>query len=82
MNNQSILEILVDRQNEKWPGAFEHILIVLHKILEKQKTGLFWKTTYLRPSFSFEIAKIWNKIRFFVVCDDNYKNFLKNQIYS
>lgn len=82
MMNKIALEIFVDRQNEKWPWAFEHILIILHKILEKSKTGIFWKTTYTRPSFSFEIAKIWNKIRFFVVCETEYENFLKNQIYA
>ena len=82
MNNKSILEILVDRQNEKWPWAFEHILIILHKILEKSEKGIWWKQTYKRPEFSFEIAKIWNKIRFFVVCENDYKNFLKNQIYA
>lgn len=82
MKNKSILEILVDKQNLKWPGAFEHILIVLHKILEKSKKGIFWKTTYMRPSFSFEISKIWNKIRFFIICENEYINFLKNQIYA
>lgn len=82
MNNKTILEILVDRQNLKWPWAFEHILIVLHKLIEKSKTGIFWKTSYLRPSFSFEITKIWNKIRFFIICENEYKNFLKNQIYA
>lgn len=83
MENKSILEILVDRQNEKWSWAFEHILIILHKIIEKRKSkNIFWKPTYIRPKFSFEIAKIWNKIRFFVVSENKYKEFLKNQIYA
>ncbi len=82
MIHKSILEILVDKQNLKWPWAFEHILIVLHKTLEKSKKGIFWKTSYRRPSFSFEISKIWNKIRFFIICENEYNHFLKNQIYA
>lgn len=82
MNNKVILELLVDKQNEKWPWAFEHILIVLHKILEKKKSSFFSRKKYVRPIFSFEIAKIWNKIRFFMLTDSNHSSFLKNQIYA
>lgn len=81
MSNKTILEILVDRQNEKWAGAFEHILIVLHNTIEEIKENMF-KKSYKRPAFSFEIAKIWNKIRFFIVSEKQYVNFLKNQIYA
>ncbi|MDD5769860.1 MAG: DUF87 domain-containing protein, partial [Candidatus Gracilibacteria bacterium] len=82
MLNKTILEIFVDKQNEKGPGAFEHILIVLHKTLEKSKKGIFGRNTYIRPEFSFEIIKIGNKIRFFLVCEKEYKHFLVNQIYA
>lgn len=82
MNNRTVLEILVDRQNLKWAWAFEHILIVLHKIMEKKDKWFWRKQEYVRPKFSFEIAKIWNKIRFFVVCENEYVTFLKNQIYA
>ena len=81
MINKKLLEIFVDRQNEKWPGAFEHILIILHKIIEETKKNIF-QTHYKRPVFSFEIAKIWNKIRFFIVCENELVNFVKNQIYA
>ncbi len=81
MGNKTILEILVDKQNEKWAGAFEHILIVLHNTIEEIKKNMFHKI-YARPHFSFEIAKIWNKIRFFIVSEKAYVNFLKNQIYA
>lgn len=81
MENKTILEILVDKQNEKWAGAFEHILIVLHNTIEEIKKNMFQKI-YKRPHFSFEIAKIWNKIRFFIVSEKQYVNFLKNQIYA
>lgn len=81
MSNKTILEILVDRENEKWAWAFEHILIVLHNTIEETKRSIL-KTTYKRPHFSFEIVKIWNKIRFFIVSEKQYVNFLKNQIYA
>jgi len=82
MNNKSIFEILVDRQNIKWPWAFEHILITLHKIIDKKRWKFFFNTEYDRPHFSFEIAKIWNKIRFFIVVESKLWDFFKNQIYA
>jgi len=80
MTSHTILEILVDRQNEKWASIFNQILVVMHNTMEKEKN--LFSTTYHRPQFSFEIVKIWNKIRFFVVAPSTYVNFLKNQIYA
>lgn len=78
-----VLEILVDKNNEKWPWVFEHILIVLHKIFEDfWKTKIFWKKQITDANFSFEITKIWNRIRFFIVSPKKYKSFLINQIYA
>ena len=71
--NKIFLEILVDKNNEKGPGVFDQVLIVLHKAFEKNK----WD-----ESFSFEITKIGNRIRFFLICPKKYKNFLKNQVYA
>ena len=71
-----ILEILVDKTNLKWPAVFEHILIILHKVFED------FKTKDQKNAFSFEITKIGNRIRFFVVSPKKYTNFLKNQIYA
>ena len=82
MENKTVFEILVDRQNLKWPWAFEHILITLYKIIETKKGIFYFNKKYIRPQFSFEIAKIWNKIRFFVVVESELKNFFKNQIYA
>lgn len=82
MNKQKVvLEILVDRLNEKWALAFEHILRILYKVLDEKPT-IFQKATTGRPCFSFEIAHIWNKIRFFFITTPEYKNFLTNQIYA
>jgi hypothetical protein len=58
------------------------VLLVVHKLLESKKKTLFKTTSPERPNFSFEIAKVGNKIRFFLVVPDSYKNFIKNQIYA
>ena len=67
------LEILVDKQNEKWPAIFNEILVILHKAFAKNDT---------QSSFSFEITKIGNRIRFFLIVPKKYENFLKNQVYA
>jgi len=69
---KTFLEILVDKNNEKGPWVFDQILVVLHKAYEKHS---------LQESFSFEITKIGNRIRFFLICPKKYTNFLKNQVY-
>lgn len=79
---KSLLEITVDKTNEKGPDVFEHILIVLHKVFDKYTRHEFLNKTNILPTFSFEITKIGNNIRFFLVCPDKYKNFIKNQIYA
>ncbi|MCD5380509.1 type IV secretion system DNA-binding domain-containing protein [Candidatus Gracilibacteria bacterium] len=79
---KNILEILVDRNNEKGPGVFEHILIVLHQAYDDYHRGAFGKKKFKGPSFSVEITKIGNRIRFFVISPVKYTNFLKNQIYA
>ncbi len=77
-----VLEILVDRNNLKWPWVFEHILIILHKVFEDFENSKKLKNTGSQPTFSFEITKVWNRIRFFVVSPKKYANFLSNQIYA
>lgn len=80
---KKILEILVDRNNLKWPWVFEHILIVLHKVFDDfEKKKIFKKEKWDQPTFSFEITKVGNKIRFFIVSPKKYSNFLSNQIYA
>lgn len=70
---KKILEILVDKQNEKGPAIFNEILVILHRAYE-------WKNRW--ESFSFEITKVGNRIRFFLICPEKYKAFLVNQIYA
>jgi len=78
-----VLEVLVDKKNLKWPGIFEHILIVLHKVFDDiPKKNIFWKKSFEQPNFSLEITKVGNRIRFFIIVPKKYKNFLANQIYA
>lgn len=79
---KQILEVQVNKENEKWAPIFEHILIVLHKILDGKPKWFFKSKNLKRPEFSFEIVKYWNKIRFFLISDKKYTNFLTNQIYA
>ena len=51
--DKKILEILVDKNNVKWPWVFEHILIVLHKVFDDfNKKKVFRKLKQDQPTFS------------------------------
>lgn len=52
---------------------FHEILTILHKAYESKKH---------KEKFSFEITKIGNRIRFFLICNSKHKEFLRNQIYA
>ena len=73
-----LLEIQVDRTNEKGVFIASQILNILHDALEYG--GIFKKT--LRPTFHFEIAAAGGKIRFFLLCEREYVSFLTNQFYA
>ncbi len=74
--DKKIFEILVSKDNLKWPWIFEHILIILHNVFEDFKQDIN------QNNFSFEISKIAWRIRFFIVSPSKYSSFLKNQIYA
>lgn len=80
MKQRVFLEILVDKNNLEWAWVFEQVLLVLHKIYDKGIKKSSHDT--LSDTFSFEITKIGNRIRFFITCDKKYKDFLTNQIYA
>ena len=79
---KKVLEILVSKNNLKWPGVFEHILIVIHSAFEDFDNSIIFKKKSEQTGFSFEITKIWNRIRFFIIVWEKYSNFIKNQIYA
>lgn len=72
-----LLEIQVDRMNEKGVFIASQILNILHDSLEYHH---FKKT--IRPVFHFEIAAVGGKIRFFLLCDREYVSFITNQFYA
>ncbi|MDD3144712.1 MAG: DUF87 domain-containing protein [Candidatus Gracilibacteria bacterium] len=80
--NLKVFEILVDRNNLKGPGVFEHILIILHRVFEDYPKKTMFSKPDKQATFSFEITKVANRIRFFIVAPKKYANFLSNQIYA
>lgn len=81
--DKKIVEILVDKNNLKWPWVFEHILIVLHKVFDDfEKKSVFSRKINIENHFSFEITKAGNRIRFFLIMPEKYKNFFVNQVYA
>jgi len=77
-----VFEILVDKNNLKGPWVFEHILIILHRVFEDFPKSTLFKQSDNQAAFSFEITKVANRIRFFIVAPKKYANFLSNQIYA
>lgn len=82
MENKVVLEILVDKHNDKWPSVFLEILTVMHKVLETKPWFLGKKIKSSRPTFSLEISYVASKIRFFLIVDKELSNFFKSQIYA
>lgn len=82
MTKKVILEISVDRSNEKGVFIAEQILSVLHNTLEEKRFLHFWRKVKTRPEFSFEIANISGVIRFFFIVEEAYRDFLESQIYA
>ncbi len=81
MNKErTILEVSVDRLNEKGVFMAEQILNIFHNTLEEHKT--FLSKNYTAPEFSFEMANTGGVIRFFFTVDSEYAEFLENQIYA
>ena len=78
-----ILEIIVDKDNEKWSSVFEEILVLLHKSYDDYiDKSFFWWDENIESVFSLEISKIWKKIGFYIISPKKYTKFLKNQLFS
>lgn len=75
--NLVLLEIQVDRMNEKGVFIASQILNILHDSLEYSHIK-----TPIRPVFHFEIAAVGGKIRFFILCAREYVSFVTNQFYA
>ncbi len=74
-NTKNILEIAVDRNNEKWVFVAREMLATLHDSLAKSS----W---FRRPQFRFFVISHWWQIRFFLETDKDQKDFLESQLYA
>lgn len=72
-----ILEIAVDRHNEKGVFVASQILLALHAIVETRG-----KSSSRIPWFHFEIAHIKGRIRFFFIVEKEYRGLLEGQLYA
>jgi hypothetical protein len=79
---KTILEIRVDRANEKGVFVAEQILNILHDTIDEN--NLNWRQTRQKKpvDFSCEIANIGGVIRFFFITDPAFKELIENQIYA
>ncbi|MDQ1344330.1 MAG: hypothetical protein QG650_1051 [Patescibacteria group bacterium] len=75
-----VLEVRVDRLNEKGVFVAEQILNILHDTVETKK-GWF-HTSYSAPVFSFEVVHTRGVIRFFFTAPETHADLLENQIYA
>ncbi|MDD2487307.1 MAG: type IV secretion system DNA-binding domain-containing protein [Candidatus Gracilibacteria bacterium] len=76
-----ILEISVDRNNDKGVYIAEQVLNIFHNTLETNKY-LFGYKRYRSPEFTFEIANVKGAIHFFFIINREYKDLLENQLYA
>ncbi len=75
-----ILEIAVDRQNEKGVFVAREMLSTLHDTLGKHT---WWKIfPHHRPVFRFVVAQKDGQIRFFLESEEQHAAFLESQLYA
>lgn len=77
MSKRIFYEILASRENIESPSAFELVFTSLHKVYDE-----IHSKHKVRDTFSFEIAKVGNKIRFFVSSPEKYAKYLRSQIFA
>ncbi len=76
-----ILEIAVDRHNEKWVFIAKEMLSTLHDVLNFEKKSLI-PNFRKRPTFRFLVVHAAGRIRFFFETPKKYKEFLESQLYA
>lgn len=75
-----ILEISVDRNNDKWVYIAEQILSIFHNTLEVEKR--FFHKIITSPEFSFEIVCSNSSIHFYFIIEKHLRDLFENQIYA
>lgn len=83
MNTQEniILEIAVDRQNEKGVFVAKEMLSTLHDVLFSEEKNFFSKKRK-HPQFRFFLIHISGRIRFFFEVPTKYREFFESQLYA
>ena len=76
-----ILEIAVDRQNEKGVFIAREMLSTLHDVLRSEKKSLI-PNFQKRPQFRFFVVHAAGRIRFFFEAPAKHKDFLESQLYA
>lgn len=76
-----ILEIAVDRHNEKGVFIAKEMLSTLHDVLNFEKKSLI-PNFRKRPQFRFFLVHAAGRIRFFIETPKKYKDFLESQLYA
>ena len=76
-----ILEISVDRSNDKGVYIAEQVLNIFHNTLELGK-GLFTQKVVESPEFSFEIVNNRGTLSFFFIIESQLRDLFENQIYA
>lgn len=80
-SNSIILEIAVDRQNEKGVFVAKEMLSTLHDVISpREKKWFFWKQK--SPVFRFFLVHFSGRIRFFFEVPAEHKEFLESQLYA
>ncbi len=79
--NKVILEISVDRNNDKWVYIAEQVLNIFHNTLEVEKK-YFKKKIVSAPEFSFEIVNSNWILSFYFIIESHLRDVFENQIYA
>lgn len=81
MENKIILEINVDRNNDKGVYIAEQVLSIFHNTLETEKRFFFWEK-HTSPEFSFEIVNNKWYLSFYFIIEKTLRDVFENQIYA
>ncbi len=77
-----ILEIAVDRANEKGVFVAREMLSTLHDTLHDSHASRFHFGHHARPQFRFFVLHHLGRIRFFIESSSEHRQFLESQLYA
>ena len=80
--NTVILEIAVDRANEKGVFVAREMLSTLHDTLHNSYTAWWNMIPHASPQFRFFVLHHQGRIRFFIETPIEHRQFLESQLYA